>query len=269
MAAPARSVTLTQMNESRAKTESEGARLFRLVMQRAPLLTLYIAVATPLSILVGLLLGRWALPLVQAGFIFPVFFGLVKRGRVPAALISMTGWAVLTALIMIQLSRALPVYMAERVLLGPAYQTEMFTWIATGAGPEGDIRLFLPQHILHFILFSIVTVLSGGFLGLAMGSVLMNYMSFYVGTLLAESGDAAALALIAWPPWAAVRVLAYILTATGLSALAYDRVGLAEADFERVKRLFAAGAALLVLDVVLKWGLAPMWRAWLQGLVAW
>ncbi len=232
-------------------------------------LAVYVLVSTPAAILLGLLLGRWPLPLVQACFAFPVFHGLVVRKRIGRAALAMTGWAALTALLVVYLTIRAPEYLGDRVLMGESYRREMFTWVATGVGKEGDIRQFLPQHVLHFVLFAVCTTVTGGFLGLAMGSILMNYMSFYVGSLLLQSQDFNAVAMLAWPPWAAVRVLAYILTATALAALAYDRVGLCSIDLARVKRLLLAGGALLLLDVLLKWSLAPVWQPWLLRFAGW
>ncbi len=256
--------------DSSRPTGSRGrAGVWNSILDRPIRLALYILLSTPLALLLGLLLGRWLLPLVQTCFSFPVFHGLVTRRRLAGAAAAMTGWAALTALLMVGLTIQAPAYLGDRVLMGESYRQEMFAWVATGVGKEGDISQFLPQHVLHFVLFAVLTTLTGGFLGLAMGSILMNYMSFYVGSLLLGSQDFGQVALLAWPPWAAIRVVAYILTATALSALVYDRVGLCSIEFPRVKKALMAGGALLLLDVVLKWILAPVWQPWLLRLVGW
>ncbi len=239
------------------------------ILARPWKLACYLLLAAPASVLAGLALGKFALPLVQSAAVFPVFYGLLARRRAGAAAVSMLAWALLTAALMIWLTMLLPDVMGRRILLGESYRAEMFEWVATGVGAEGDIRRFLPQHVLHFVLFAAATALSAGYLGLAMGSVLMNYMSFYVGSLLAQSREVTTLALLAWPPWAAVRVVAYILSATAISALACDRAGLFAADFPQARRLLVSGGTLLALDVFLKWWLAPVWQPWLLHLTGW
>ncbi len=246
-----------------------GAGLWDSILTRPARLGLYILISTPVAILLGLLLGRWLLPVVQTCLVFPVFYGLVARKRLGRAALAMTGWAALTAWLVIYLTIQAPEYLGDRILMGESYRREMFTWVATGVGKEGDISQFLPQHVLHFVLFALLTSATGGFLGLVMGSVLMNYMSFYVGSLLLQSQEFNSVALLAWPPWAATRVVAYIVTATGLAALVYDRVGLCSIDLAGVKRALVAGGLLLLLDVLLKWTLAPVWQPWLLRLVGW
>ncbi len=227
---------------------------------------LYLLITTPIAILLGLFLGRWLLPLVQAAVFFPLFLHLLRRGPWSRVVGVSLLWALVTTAVMILLSWKLPAYAEPRILLAESYRLEMFTWIATGQGPEGDIRQFLPQHILHFLVFAAATALSAGFLGLVMGSVLMNYMSFYVGSLLVESNGDPLIWLIGWHPWAVVRVVAFIIAATVLSSLSLDRVGVVETNWEKTRRYLALALGLLLLDVLLKWVLAPYWQQWLAAL---
>jgi hypothetical protein len=54
------------------------------------------------------------------------------------------------------------------VILGPPYRDEMFAFIASGQGRESDPARFVPQHLLHAGIFAVVTLASGGLLGLFM-----------------------------------------------------------------------------------------------------
>ncbi|MEE8586776.1 MAG: hypothetical protein V3T83_18190 [Acidobacteriota bacterium] len=230
---------------------------------------LYILLSTPAAVAAGLAAGRLWLPLLQALAFYPLFCGLLLGGRMRRALWSALGWAFWMAVLVAGLSYALPEYCQQRILNGEAYQAEMFDWIRTGSGAEGDIRLFLPQHLMHLAAFFLLTLLSAGFLSLALGSVLMNYMAFYVGTLLLQGTAGLPLLLIAWPPWAALRVIAFILLATGLSAWGLKRLKLGQAGRQQVRPYLAAGLALIGADILLKWLLAPYWREWLHGLTHW
>ena len=56
------------------------------------------------------------------------------------------------------------------ILNGAKYQTEMFHWIKTGAGAEGNPVQFVPQHLIHFIIFCVLSAISAGLLSLLMGA---------------------------------------------------------------------------------------------------
>ena len=227
---------------------------------------LFILLSTPAAVAAGLAAGRLWLPLIQALVFYPLFFGLLLGGQMRRALWSALGWAFWMAVLVAGLSYALPEYCQHRILNGEAYRAEMLDWIRTGIGAEGNIRLFLPQHLMHLAAFVLLTLLSAGFLSLVLGSALMNYMAFYVGTLLLQSADPLPLLLIAWPPWAALRVIAFIFLATGLSAWLLERFNLCQAGGQDRRPYLAVGSALIGADILLKWLLAPSWREWLNRL---
>lgn len=174
-------------------------------------------------------------------------------------------WAFLISVVIGIASYGRPESMESVILNAREYQGEMFHWINTGVGPEGDVRQFLPQHLLHFGVFSLVTFLSVGFLGLVMGSALVNYMSFYVGTLLLHSERFWAVLVLAWPPWAVLRVFGFILAAIFLAALAMRILTGSKEKAEGAERYLIIGGMLLISDVFLKWTLAPTWRLLLDA----
>lgn len=230
-------------------------------------IALYILLGSPISFALGIALGGPALPLIQALVIFPLFCGVLGRDEWRKALFSMLLWAASTAACGIFVSSLAPEFTQERILYAEAYQSEMFEWIATGEGREGDIALFLPEHALHLALFSVLALASCGFLGLVMGAALLNYMSFYVGTLLLQGRDLNPLLLIAWPPWAAFRVVAFILIATSISAWVLNRLRFGRTTLNRFPRYLIYGGVFLAADIASKWALAPYWREWLRSLV--
>jgi len=256
------------MSEALAFKETVPERLKRFLhflFARDSHVVAFLIIGTPLSLLLGIALGKYLLPLVQALVAFPLFLFLVARQRWARAFLAMALWAFLGSASVGMVSYLWPARMEVTVLRGQEYQGEMFHWIKTGVGPEGDIQQFLPQHLLHFGLFSLLTFLSAGFLGLAMGSVLVNYMSFYVGTLLLQAEQFWAVLALGWPPWAVLRVLGFILVAVFLAALTIRSFTSLKLELAGAQRCLAAGAVLLVLDVVLKWSLAPFWRSLLDA----
>lgn len=229
-------------------------------------LWLFTAAAAPAGLALGMLLGGAGLPLVQAAVFYPAFAAALLSGQWRRATASALLWAFLTSLSTVWLSFLQPEFAVQRIWNSQAYQDEMLTWIRTGEGPEGDIAQFLPQHLLHLAAFGLLTAVSAGFLGLMMGAALLNYMSFYVASLLVRADSLWPLACIAWPPWAICRVAGFVCLATALTAWVLGRMGALSAPARRLGRFFAAGAGLIVADILLKWLLAPIWRLWLLSL---
>lgn len=227
---------------------------------------LYVVLSAVAATLAGASLSAWLLPFLQAAVFFPVYFRQMQRKRWRRAFSLALLWAVTLSATVIILSWQDPQRTGETVLNGEEYKEEMFRWVATGEGPESDIRQFLPLHLLHLILFSTLSLISGGMLGLLMGSILLNYMSYYVGTLLSHSLTFLPVVALAWPPWAILRVIGFILIAISLSSLAYRRVGLESLGLRLEITIARAGLVLLVLDILLKWLIAPVWQLWLKQL---
>lgn len=227
---------------------------------------LYVVLSAVGATLAGAGLSRWILPVLQTAVFFPIYYHHLQRKEWMRAFGLSLLWAVSLSATVIVLSWHAPERAGEMIINGKEYQKEMFVWIATGVGAESDIREFLPLHVTHLVLFIVLTFVSGGMFGLLMGSVLLNYMSFYVGTLLGHATNVIAVLALAWPPWAILRVTGFILVAIALSSLAYRRVGLQSLGHDLEKDIGRNGLILLTFDILLKWGLAPLWQAWLSRL---
>jgi len=143
--------------------------------------------------------------------------------------------------------------------------------VRTGEGPEGDISLFLPIHLRHFLIFCTLSLASGGFLALAMGAVMLGYMNFYVGCLIAASGASWITLALSWPLWSIVRVVGFIIAGTALGAVLLDRRGkgrTAGEKKEKILRFLLLAVALIVLDIILKWLLAGAYQGLLNSALA-
>lgn len=218
----------------------------------------------PLSLVGGIPGGRWWLPLWTSLLAFPCFLAYLREGEWGKGLRAMAIWAAALAAGVIVATALCPERMERVVWHGAEYRDEMFGWLASGQGAEGDWRRFLPQHLLHSGLFVVAAGISAGFLGLVMGTLLMNYMAFYVGSLVLQAEGSPMVLLLAWPPWAMLRVVAFLMLAFPVSAWLWRRrlglpwpAGVAR-SFLRVALI------LLVIDLVLKYCLAPVWRIWLR-----
>lgn len=199
--------------------------------------------------------GGWALAVLAPLTLYPSFRErILERDYFGAWRLGMA-WAALLSAGVILLVFLLPEAARNGIVNGERYRQEMFGWIATGEGRENDWRQFVPQHLLHLAVFLLLTWASGGYLGLALGALLVAYMSYFVGSYAVASEQPLAGAFVAWVPWSVIRVFAFVL----LGAL-FSRPLLARRawPFERLEyRLMALGAAGILADITMKALLAP------------
>jgi hypothetical protein len=208
--------------------------------------------------------GRWALPLIAPLTLWLAFRERVQARDYPGAVTLGIAWAALLSAGVILLVLYVPEVARGGILHGEEYRREMFGWVATGVAPENDPRAFIPQHLLHLALFVVLTWVSGGYLGLVMGAALVGYMSYFVGSYAAASGNPLLGSLAAWVPWSVVRVAAFVL----LGAL-FARPLLARRvwPFERTEiRLLLLALAGILTDLLIKALCAPGYGLFLRRL---
>ena len=218
---------------------------------------------------VAVLLGYWAggrslLPILATLAVYPILAILVRRGKHSLAVLASLLWAISLSGTLIAVTAHDPEGAAEVVLNGSIYRDEMFDYIRTGHGRETDPRLYLPQHLIHLGAFILLAVLSGGLLGIALGAVLVGYMSYYVGALAAAGSEPWLAFMIGWPPWAILRVAAYIMLGVALARPLLSALGRHTIPSPPGRRWYITCAALLLLDVILKGLLAPFWAVLLR-----
>ena len=236
---------------------------------------------------VAVLLGRAAggpilLPILATLAVYPVLALLLLQQRRRAAAVATLLWAASLSVSVIASTARDPDAMEAVVLNGPIYRDEMFSFIRSGEGRESDPALFLPQHLLHLGAFCLLAWASAVLLGIALGALLVGYMSFYVGSLAAAGGEPLAAFAFGWPPWAVLRVVAFVLIGVALSEpllLAIRRrlpgaagpgpggqPGGASSRAARPgwRAWYLTAAGLLAADALLKMLLAPAWAALLR-----
>ena len=218
------------------------------------------------SVALGLAFGnRWLLPALNALSLYPFYIRLILHGQRRRAAALALLWALFMSQAVIAATLFFPDRAESTILRGAEYRDDMFDWIATGEGAESSPSVFLPSHAKEFALFCALALVSGGAGALFLGAILLNYMNFYVGALLASSSHPLLAALLAWPPYSIIRVIAYIILATALSEAFLGILHRRPVNWRKVAKYAAVGAALAILDVLVKILAAPYWAKLLKS----
>jgi hypothetical protein len=218
---------------------------------------------------IGIASGQaWLLPLLNTAPAYLLMLRRLRAGDRRGAVRLMLAWALVLALLGTAFFVLWPTDPGAAVLNGPPYREEMFRWIATGQGSEGDPRLFLPQHIAHLAGFIALSLATASSLSILLGAVLMNYMDYYVASLARAGAPAWATLLLGWQPWAICRVAAFCTLGVVLAEPLLALLGrCARPALRDLRPWLAAAAAGILADWVLKALLAPQWGLWLRALV--
>lgn len=244
-------------------------------LSRDPLALLFLLASAALSAVAGVSMGQPVVfPFLATIPAALVFLDRVRRERFASALWLMVAWAFFLSVSVIVLTRFYPSAAEQAILRAGPYREEMFAWIQTGQGKEGSPARFLPEHALHYVLFMLVSGLTAGVGGLLMGTVLLNYMAFYVGSLfVADPGGAhtVRLILMGWPIWAIARVIGFIAGGVAMASLTFsvvDRLRDRPTRWPgRSSHYLSLSLALIILDALLKALLAPHWRLALRQIL--
>jgi hypothetical protein len=229
-----------------------------------PLLLTSVVVSVALGLSIS---NKFLLPLLNVSVAYPVLFSLIAQGKRNRAYVAMLFWALCMTVVMIWSTIHYPQPAQASIFHGKAYLDEMFHWIKTGEGREGDPLGFVPQHLLHYLAFIVLSIFSGSFLSLLMGAVLMNYMSFYVGSLIRESTNPFLATIIGWPPYAILRVASFVILGIILGEPAICRIVKRDYDYAGARPFFWAALTGLALDIVIKAFLAPWWGLTLRKIL--
>jgi hypothetical protein len=225
---------------------------------------------TVLSYAVGWAIGIPALvPVLNAVPAFAFMSAALRRERTSRAIALMLGWAVVMGVGATLMSYLSPARTARLFLNGESYRDEMMSWVRTGIGAESDPARFIPSYAAHAAAFSVLSLATGSMLSMPMGALLMNYMGHYVGTLAAVSARPALTACLAWAPWSLIRIASYVVLGVVMGGPVLSRLGRFPFRLRSHIGLLALAAAGLLVDVVLKWLMAPAWSRLLRGVVGW
>jgi hypothetical protein len=208
-------------------------------------------------------------PILNAAPALPFMIASLRRGQSGEAIVRMLVWAAALAVCATAFSYARTADAGRLFLNGERYRVEMFTFLLTGTGREGDIRQFLPQHALHAAAFSGLALATGSLAAMPMGAALMNYMGYYVGALAASSAHPVQAAALAWVPWSLIRIASFVTLGVVLSGPVLRRLFGFPYALREQRRWLALALAGLAADVALKWAAAPAWRNLIRAAAGW
>lgn len=229
-----------------------------------------IVFGTALSYVAGALIGIPALvPVLNVLPAFPFMINSLRHRHVGEAIGRMLIWAAALGVCATTASYLAPVETARLFIHADAYRREMFLFVVTGRGAEGDVRQFLPQHAAHAAMFCGLALATGSVLAMPLGAVLMNYMGHYVGALGAASTHPWRALWLAWVPWSLVRIASFVTFGVVLGGPVLARVFAFEYRLSDQRRWIGVAAAGLMLDVLMKWALAPSWRLLIKSATGW
>src|SRR4029079_10338665 len=177
---------------------------------------------------------------------FPFMIASLRRGQTGEAIVRMLIWAAALAVCATTISYLWTPETGGLFLRGEAYRREMSACVLTGAAPEADTRQSLPQHAAHAAVFGIAALGTGSLLAMPMGALLMNYMAYYVGALAAASAHPFRAALLAWVPWALLRIASFVTLGVVLAGPVLGRLFGFRYDLRAQNRWIAlAGGGLI------------------------
>jgi hypothetical protein len=229
-----------------------------------------IVAGTALSYVIAMAIGvPWLVPVLNVAAAFPFMVASLRRGSVAEAIWRMLVWGAALAVCATVISYFWTAEAGRLFLHGEAYRREMFEFVETGHGAEGDIRTFLPQHLLHASAFCVLAIATASTLAMPLGAFLMNYMGYYVGALGAASIHPWKAMLLAWVPWAVIRIASFVTLGVVLSGPVLGRVFQFSYRLRDHRRWVWLALAGLLTDIVLKWALAPSWRGMIRAAAGW
>lgn len=188
-----------------------------------------------------------------------------RRAPAPRVIGVLLAWAFALSLATITFTVFDPERAAELVPRGSTYWAEMKPWLLTGAGKESTPSAFVPEHVLHVSAFLVLALISAGWGALVLGALLMGYMSYYVGQVVLLSDAPFVAGLLAWHPWAVMRVIAFVILGVSVAKILLLREGL-RTWWARERGLLAIAGALWVGDLVLKSLIAGPWSGVIRSL---
>ncbi len=212
-----------------------------------------------LSYIIGISIGnKYLLPILNISFAYPFMIYLILKEKKREAIKSMLLWALSLILFGTIIFSIFPERTEKVVINGKANKDEMFEWIKTGVGRESNPKEFIPQHLIHIGIFVIFSLFSASLLSISMGSIMVNYMNFYVAQLIINSKNKIIPICLGWHFWSLIRVFSFVILGVLLSEPLLSLIKRKKPQIGKEKALLLIAISGLILDIILKATFAPL-----------
>jgi hypothetical protein len=229
---------------------------------------LYLFVTTIIAGLLGFTIGNKIILVLLIGIpAYLLMISLLKNGNRKKAVIYMLLWAAVLGIVMTFICYFAPEKSEEVVIRGIGYRDEMFSWIKTGMGKEGTPSQFIPEHLLHLLLFIVLSVATVSAASILFGTILMNYMAFYVAQLLLYTNQKLLVFIVGWHFWSLFRIAGFVILGVILCEPLLSRILKYKWQLKDAKYYLIASLILIILDITCKAIFAPGIGELMQRLV--
>ena len=226
---------------------------------------LLLVLSAPLAVFTPLASGLPLSAALLGGSAAWVYLAWARRAPTVRVVSVLLTWAFTLSFATILFTVAEPERAADLIPRGSVYWAEMKPWLLTGVGKESTPSDFIPEHLLHVSAFLLLALVSGGWAALVLGALLMGYMSFYVGQVVLLAEVPLAAGVLAWHPWALMRVVAFVILGVSVARILLLREGLS--SWWRTERpALALAASLWVGDILLKTLISRPWSGVIRSL---
>jgi len=214
---------------------------------------LYLVLATVFGTVLGFLVSnRFILPLLLSAPIYLLMIHLLKRGERKKTVAYMLLWALILGLVMTFACYFYPEKSEGLIIRGGGYRDEMFDWIKTGIGKEGTPSQFIPEHLLHLGIFIALSLATLSAASILFGTILMNYMAFYVAQLMLRTDQKVLVFIIGWHFWSLFRIAGFVILGVVLAEPVLHRVFKYNWRLKDIRPYLITAALLILLDITCK-----------------
>lgn len=221
--------------------------------------------ATIAAVIVSTIIGVGALsPLLFAAAVFPFYFSAMRRGDHRSGVFLVFRWGVALFATLIVVGAFVPGRLGAALPLSDAAVRTIEAWVRSPAAspPAGPAYLF--WGTLAFLAGSLA---SGGLLGFVIGAIAVGGAAYGALFVFRHGLNVIQIAFVALPVWQLALFIACAFLLAPASVFVFERFLHAEKrteDRARLRLFMYAGAGFFVLSVLLRFTVAPSWRALLE-----
>jgi hypothetical protein len=220
-----------------------------------------IAVATLVSCAASMAAGNKYVTLVfNLAAVAPFYLWAAARGRYgPAVGLSLV-WLACLALFLTVGTTFFPERAADATLYGRVYNADFTAWLADENAAFGETWGYARKAVEQGGLAGGLSLLTGGFGGLATAAVNVNCFSYNAGRLLLGSTSGTYSIIFAWPFWEVLKVIGLANLSVALGVPPIRLIFRREVDYKTALEYIFVWLFFFGTSVFVHWRAALFWR---------